>query len=272
MVCVGGVPSDTDDSPGTAVRAPSADRTTIRLTSMSPDRRTRTGHRPYARRDIRREGTMSASGHSWSPSSSWTTTRSSATASRGAWCSSGQIKVVGEAGTGREALAVITREHPDVALVDYQMPDHRRPGRGARASTRDGLPTRVLLLSAVTDSAVVFKALEEGASGLPVQGRPPGRDRRRRPARGEGRHGRSARARRRAGRADPDAGPAATPALSERERQVLKASPGACRSPSWPPSCSSGRARSRPTPSGCTRSSASPTAPPRSPPRCATAC
>jgi two-component system nitrate/nitrite response regulator NarL len=33
------------------------------------------------------------------------------------------------------------------------------------AVTRDRLPTKVLLLSAVTDSAVVFKALEEGAKG-----------------------------------------------------------------------------------------------------------
>ena len=34
-----------------------------------------------------------------------------------------------------------------------------------RAATRDQLPTKILLLSAVSDGAVVFKALEEGASG-----------------------------------------------------------------------------------------------------------
>ena len=33
------------------------------------------------------------------------------------------------------------------------------------AVIRDGLPTRVLLLSAATDSALVYRALEEGAAG-----------------------------------------------------------------------------------------------------------
>jgi two-component system nitrate/nitrite response regulator NarL len=77
---------------------------------------------------------------------------------------SGYVKVVGEAENGRDALEVIQREQPDVALVDYQMPD--LDGLGVvHAIVRDGLPTKVLLLSAVTDSAVVFRALEEGAKG-----------------------------------------------------------------------------------------------------------
>ena len=77
---------------------------------------------------------------------------------------SGQITVVAEAGNGREALDAIRRERPTVAVVDYQMPDvdgivvlH--------AVIREQLATRVLLLSAFTDSAVVFRALEEGAAG-----------------------------------------------------------------------------------------------------------
>jgi two-component system nitrate/nitrite response regulator NarL len=77
---------------------------------------------------------------------------------------SGRIKVVGEAGSGREALEVIQREQPDVALVDYQMPD--MDGLAVvHAIVRDELPTKVLMLSAVTDGAVVFRALEEGAKG-----------------------------------------------------------------------------------------------------------
>lgn len=77
---------------------------------------------------------------------------------------SGYVKVVGEAGNGREALEVIGRERPDVALVDYQMPD--LDGMAVvHAVARDRLPTRVLLLSAVTDSSVVYRALEEGAAG-----------------------------------------------------------------------------------------------------------
>lgn len=77
---------------------------------------------------------------------------------------SGRITVVGEAADGREALEVIAREKPDVALVDYQMPE--LDGLAVvHAVVRDRLPTRVLLLSAITDSAIVFRALEEGAAG-----------------------------------------------------------------------------------------------------------
>jgi two-component system nitrate/nitrite response regulator NarL len=38
--------------------------------------------------------------------------------------------------------------------------------------TRDGLPTRVLILSAFTDSALVYRAIEQGAAGyLPKESR-----------------------------------------------------------------------------------------------------
>jgi two-component system, NarL family, nitrate/nitrite response regulator NarL len=77
---------------------------------------------------------------------------------------SGRIKVLAEAADGREGLEAIARERPDVALVDYQMPD--LDGIAVvHAISRDGLATRVLLLSALTDSAIVFRALEEGAAG-----------------------------------------------------------------------------------------------------------
>ena len=77
---------------------------------------------------------------------------------------SGQISVVGEAEDGRSALELINAEQPDVAVVDYQMPV--LDGLAVvHAVVRDKLRTRVLLLSAITDSAVVFQALEEGAAG-----------------------------------------------------------------------------------------------------------
>jgi two-component system nitrate/nitrite response regulator NarL len=76
----------------------------------------------------------------------------------------GRIEVLGEAGTGAEALAVIGRELPDVALVDYQLPDMNGVDV-AHALRRDSVATRVLLVSAFTDGAVVFRALEEGAAG-----------------------------------------------------------------------------------------------------------
>ena len=76
----------------------------------------------------------------------------------------GRVKVVGEAGGGREGLEIIAAEDPDVALVDYQMPDMNGVAV-VHALKRDGARTRVLLVSAVTDGAVVFQALEEGAAG-----------------------------------------------------------------------------------------------------------
>src|SRR6478609_4169314 len=76
----------------------------------------------------------------------------------------GRIEVVGEVGDGQQALAVIHAEAPDVALVDYEMPD--LDGLGVvRAVARDGLLTRVLVLSAHTDSGRVYEALEAGAAG-----------------------------------------------------------------------------------------------------------
>jgi len=77
---------------------------------------------------------------------------------------SGRIRVVGEAGTGREAIAVISDLLPDVAVVDYQMPD--MDGVAVVESiVRDKLRTRILLLSAVTESHIVFAALQAGAAG-----------------------------------------------------------------------------------------------------------
>ena len=77
---------------------------------------------------------------------------------------SGYLDVVGEAEGGHEGLEMIRREQPDVAVLDYQMPD--LDGLAiVQAIVRDGLPTKALLLSALTDSALVYRALELGAKG-----------------------------------------------------------------------------------------------------------
>ena len=77
---------------------------------------------------------------------------------------SGYLEVIGEAGTGREGLELIRSTRPDVAVLDYQMPD--LDGLDVvHALVRDGLPTRTLILSALTDSAIVFRALQEGVNG-----------------------------------------------------------------------------------------------------------
>lgn len=77
---------------------------------------------------------------------------------------SGRIEMVGEAENGRDGLDVITAERPDVAVVDYQMPDLNGL-QLLSAIIRDGIPTKVLMLSAIVDASIVYAAVEAGAAG-----------------------------------------------------------------------------------------------------------
>lgn len=79
--------------------------------------------------------------------------------------SSGSIDVVAEADDGTAALAAIREHHPAVALLDYRMPGMDGAAVAA-AVQRDALPTRVLLISAHDESAIVYRALQEGAAGF----------------------------------------------------------------------------------------------------------
>lgn len=84
---------------------------------------------------------------------------------------SGQVEVVAEAADGRTALAEIQEHSPEVALLDYKLPDLDGVAV-VHAVARDGLETRVLLLSAFTDSGLVYEALQTGAAGyLPKEAR-----------------------------------------------------------------------------------------------------
>jgi two-component system nitrate/nitrite response regulator NarL len=82
-----------------------------------------------------------------------------------ALASSGAVGVVAEAGDGVTALALINPHRPDVALLDYRMPG-LDGAQVAAAVRRDGLPTRVLLLSAHDESVIVYRALQDGAAGF----------------------------------------------------------------------------------------------------------
>jgi two-component system nitrate/nitrite response regulator NarL len=74
------------------------------------------------------------------------------------------LEFVGESADGRDGLDAIRAELPDVAVVDVQMPGI--DGFGVlNAVMRDGLPTRVLLLTASVDAAAAFKAVGAGAAG-----------------------------------------------------------------------------------------------------------
>jgi two-component system nitrate/nitrite response regulator NarL len=76
----------------------------------------------------------------------------------------GRVDVVGEAENGRDALELIAELRPDVAVVDYQMADLDGL-QVLSAIIRDGLPTRVLMLSAVVESSIVYASVEAGAAG-----------------------------------------------------------------------------------------------------------
>lgn len=71
------------------------------------------------------------------------------------------FEVVGFSGDGREALEQIRALKPQVAVLDEGMPG--LTGNDVlQAISRDALPTRVVMLSASVDSAVVFRAVANG--------------------------------------------------------------------------------------------------------------
>jgi two-component system nitrate/nitrite response regulator NarL len=78
---------------------------------------------------------------------------------------SGQIDILAETEDGRAALSEIQQHRPDVALLDYKLPELDGVAI-TNAVVREQLPTRVLIVSAFTDSGVVYKALETGAAGF----------------------------------------------------------------------------------------------------------
>ena len=77
---------------------------------------------------------------------------------------SGQVEIVAEAEDGRSALAEIKQHQPDVALLDYKFPELDGVAV-THAVVRDQIPTRVLLVSAFTDSGVVYKAPRRAPPG-----------------------------------------------------------------------------------------------------------
>ncbi|HEX5314777.1 MAG TPA: response regulator, partial [Gammaproteobacteria bacterium] len=75
-------------------------------------------------------------------------------------------EIVGEAASGREALALAERRRPDVVLLDIRMPE----GDGiamARALTKLEPPPAVVFVTAFADRAL--PALEAGATAYLVK-------------------------------------------------------------------------------------------------------
>lgn len=77
----------------------------------------------------------------------------------------GDIRVVGEAGDGQEALRRIEKVQPDVAVLDLAMPSLTGI-EGARQLVRSGSRTKVLILTMHGDCYFATEALKAGALGF----------------------------------------------------------------------------------------------------------
>lgn len=81
------------------------------------------------------------------------------------------IGVAGEAGDGEEALRVIERERPDVAIVDIELP--LRDGLSVAAETVKRVPgCRVLMVTTFGRPGFLRRALESGAAGFLLKDAP----------------------------------------------------------------------------------------------------
>ena len=75
------------------------------------------------------------------------------------------LRLVGEACEGAGALGLIEELEPDVALLDVKMPGLDGVEVGRRVAASEGLPTRVVLLSAYLDPSLIAQGLAAGAAG-----------------------------------------------------------------------------------------------------------
>ncbi|MBT2478104.1 response regulator transcription factor [Streptomyces sp. ISL-94] len=82
------------------------------------------------------------------------------------------LEVVGEAGKGGEAVELVQRLRPDVAIMDIRMPGMDGIEATRRINADPESKTRVLVLTTFDDDEYVYGALRAGASGFLVKDMP----------------------------------------------------------------------------------------------------
>jgi DNA-binding NarL/FixJ family response regulator len=81
------------------------------------------------------------------------------------------FEVVGQAASGQEAVALSLREHPDVVLMDLQMPG--LDGAAATAQIKARRPqTQVVVLTTYGTDADIVRAIDAGAVGYLLKDAP----------------------------------------------------------------------------------------------------
>jgi DNA-binding NarL/FixJ family response regulator len=83
------------------------------------------------------------------------------------------MRVVGEAGDGVDAVEAAARVKPDVALMDIRMPRLDGIEATRRIVARAGEGVRVLILTTFGLDEYVYEALRAGASGFMLKDSPP---------------------------------------------------------------------------------------------------
>jgi DNA-binding NarL/FixJ family response regulator len=80
------------------------------------------------------------------------------------------IEVVGEAGTGTEAVAIVTAMKPDVVLMDIRMPDGDGLWATAQIAANPALSgTHIVIVTTFELDEYVAEAIRAGASGFLVK-------------------------------------------------------------------------------------------------------
>jgi DNA-binding NarL/FixJ family response regulator len=77
---------------------------------------------------------------------------------------SGNVEVIGEASNGIEAIDLILKKKPDIAIMDVSMP--KMSGLNALSKVKDLMPeVKILILSMYNNQQYIDEAMANGASG-----------------------------------------------------------------------------------------------------------